>query len=88
MPDHSDRLGEGFARRSDAHRFLLWLAGDPLPEHWKIHVHGDGRLAYDVDCGQGYAATLWIRAVRKFFPARADQIVELAAQADHPPSAT
>uniref|UniRef100_UPI0013D56A69 hypothetical protein n=1 Tax=Klebsiella pneumoniae TaxID=573 RepID=UPI0013D56A69 len=34
VPDHSDRLGEGFVRRSDAHRFLFWLTGDPLPDHW------------------------------------------------------
>ena len=72
-PDH-DRLGEDFERRDDGRRLILWLAGDDLPKGWAFKPCGDGRLSYDVDCGQGFRATLWIRAARRAFPARAAEI--------------
>jgi hypothetical protein len=72
-PDH-DRLGEDFERRDDARRLIIWLAGDDLPQGWTLKPCGSGHLSYDIDCGQGFRATLWIRAVRRAFPARAAEI--------------
>ena len=71
--DH-DRVGEDFERRDDARRLILWLAGDDLPEGWRVTPRGNGGLSYDVDCGQGFRAVLWIRSARRAFPARGAEI--------------
>lgn len=65
-PDHSDRIAEGFARRNDARRCLLWLAGGDKPSDMRP---GDGNdLAVDLHItGQG-RATIWRRALRQHFP--------------------
>lgn len=71
-PDHGDRIGEDFRNRDDARRFLLWCAGESLPEGWSI---GEvKRIAADVECGQGFPATAWVRAIAKHFPARAAEL--------------
>lgn len=66
VPTHDDRIAEDFADRDDARRFLLWVAGGPRPEGWTI-TNVRPRAA-DLDCLQGYRATVWMRALREFFP--------------------
>lgn len=68
------RIAEGFDSRDDAHKCLAWLAGDPMPKGWKIVKCND--LACDLECGQGYEATIWTREACKAFPARADELVQ------------
>lgn len=68
------RVGEDFAKPTDALRFLLWLAGDPLPKGWTITNRN--RLSADIDCGQGYRSCLWVRPVNALFPGRLDEIVQ------------
>lgn len=64
-PGH-DRVAEGFAKRDDARRCLAWLAGDEKPKGWKlVRVNA---LSADLDCKQGYAATLWVRSIRRAWP--------------------
>lgn len=76
-PDHSDRVGEEFADRDNARRFMCWLAGDPMPEGWTLRRCGDGRLAYDLNIpGQSGPATVWARTCRKLFANRAALIPE------------
>lgn len=72
-PDHSDRVGEDFASRDDARRFILWLAGEDMPEDWTITERRE--LACDLDCGQGYPATIWARSARRWFPARVKDLL-------------
>lgn len=64
-PNHA-RVAEGFARRDDARRCLAWLAGDAMPAKWKILKYDD--LSADLDCGQGYAATIWTREIDRTWP--------------------
>lgn len=68
------RMAEDFARRDDARRFILWLAGDPMPAGWEIRPNGDGTLSFDIECGQGFPATLWIREVQRTFCDRAKEL--------------
>ncbi|RUW81539.1 MAG: hypothetical protein E5V52_02060 [Mesorhizobium sp.] len=70
---YHDRVAEDFARRDDARRCILWLAGEPMPDGWRITRGGD--LSCDLDCGQGYRATIWTRSVAKAFPDRAADLV-------------
>ncbi|AKR54342.1 hypothetical protein XM25_00685 [Devosia sp. H5989] len=72
-PNH-DRLAEDFHNREDARRCILWMAGDPMPEGWSILSAND--LAADLDCGQGYRATIWVRSAKRAFPARAADLVQ------------
>ncbi len=76
-PDHCDRIGEDFRNRDDARRLVCWLAGDPLPEGWRLECHGSGDLSYDVIIPGQPRACIWARTARKLFPARA---AELAVQ--------
>jgi hypothetical protein len=66
-PNH-DRIGEEFARRDDARRFVCWLAGDPLPDGWVIQRHGSGCIAYEIVIPGQYSATIWTRAVARHMP--------------------
>lgn len=72
-PTHDERVGEDFNSRDDARRLILWLAGDSLPEGWKI-IKRPG-IACDLDCGQGYAATIWTRPACRLFPGRAADLL-------------
>jgi hypothetical protein len=65
---HEGRMGENFARRDDAHRFLLWLAGDPFPKNWSIMRITN--MTAEIDCRQGYSAILRIQAAKAAFPKR------------------
>ena len=65
-PDHCDRVAEGFGQRDDARRCLAWLAGDAMPNGWKVERVTE--LFADLDCGQGYLATIWTRTVRREWP--------------------
>lgn len=65
-PEHDDRIGEDFAKRDDARKCLAWLAGDPMPRGWKLSGHTE--LSAFLDCGQGYAATIWTRAIARAWP--------------------
>ena len=77
-PDQQ-RLAEGFSHRATALKCLLWLAGDPLPEGWSITDHS--RLALDIDCEQGYPATIWVREAALEFPNRiVDVLSDLAKE--------
>ncbi|MER9375972.1 hypothetical protein [Mesorhizobium sp. M0491] len=69
---HDSRLAEGFRRRPDAVACLAWLNGARLPENWSISDRKDRHC--DIDCAQGYPATLWTRDVCAWFPARADEV--------------
>lgn len=74
-PDHGGRTGEDFKNRSDARRFLCWLGGDPLPEGWTFERCGDGRITYTLRIPDQYVeATIWMREIRRLFPARAAEI--------------
>lgn len=71
--DHSDRLGEGFASRAQAEALIAWLQGGRLPKSWSLRPSGSGELSWEVDCA-GRRATMWARAVRREFPARAGDV--------------
>lgn len=66
-PDHGNRIGEDFRHRDDARRLLAHIAGDLLPKGWTMYVSPSGQHA-DLDCGQGYAATVWVAVARAYFP--------------------
>lgn len=69
---HGSRLGEGFRRREDAVACLAWLGGAPMPDRWSISERRDRHC--DLDCSQGYPATLWTRVVSAWFPGRAGEV--------------
>ncbi len=80
VPGHGSRSGEDFRRKVDALRFICWLAGEAMPEGWKITPAGNlGRVHYDIAIPNEPTATLWIRTVRALFPARAAEIEAPAA---------
>ena len=66
VPTHDDRIGEDFKNKKDALKFILWMAGEEKPEGWEIGRIGT--IAADLDCGQGYGATIWTRTVIEKFP--------------------
>ena len=69
---HDSRLGEGFRRRDAAVACLAWLNGAPLSDGWSISERKDRHC--DLDCAQGYPATLWTRVVCAWFPVLADAV--------------
>lgn len=73
VTSYHDRLAEGFAKRDDARRLILWLAGEAMPDGWRII--SVNHLACDLDCGQGYRATIWRRSAVKAFPNCATKLV-------------
>lgn len=70
-PDH-ERIAEGFAKRDDARRAILYLAGADMPAGWKITEKT--RLSCGLNCGQGCDATIWTRNVLSVFPKRATDL--------------
>lgn len=61
------RLGEGFADRADALRFLCWLGGDPMPVGWRVTTAASWNFA-EVSLPNRTVATIWLRSVEGRFP--------------------
>lgn len=79
-PGDLGRIADSFTRPTDALRLILCLAGDPLPEGWKIKAR-TSKLSADIDCGQGFDACLWRRDASKLFPARIAELLPEPADA-------
>lgn len=73
-PGDAGRVGDDFARPTDALRLILCLAGDPLPSGWQIKPRSSN-LSADIECGQGYSACLWRREATKLFPVRLAELL-------------
>lgn len=71
-PTHDSRLAEGFHKRDDALHFLAWIVGVPFPDGWAISERKDRHC--DLDCGQGYPATIWTGVVSAWCPSRAAEV--------------
>ena len=80
-PDHTDRIGEDFPIRSDARRFMIWLAvpNEDMPNGWR--VTSQTHLAFSLTHTTGTRATLWSRPIERLFPDKHRALCGLAALA-------
>ena len=74
-PARWHRIAEGFRDQNQGRRLLLWLAGGPAPQRWRVRPwFGNSAV---LDCRQGDPATIWTEPALCHFPAAKNILLPL-----------
>lgn len=69
------RVAADFPSSSDAEAFLLWLAGEPLPDGWNYLPSGSNFSGIEIPGTMGpWFATIWLRDIVRISPIRDAQL--------------